>query len=152
MCDVDIQISIPSDNDGFILLKCPLCGEFFKLKPTEMEAEDVIEIWCPCCGLKSDDYLTDDVIELALRIAQNIAMDGLSNKFKKLEEELDGSFISLQVDEEDTRELETPIVSVIDSLEVQKYKCCKRYAKIKPLIKMCNSYCPYCGVIYDEFE
>ena len=42
-------ISIPADEDGFVLMQCPLCGEFFKLRAEDFEAEDVIEIWCPCC-------------------------------------------------------------------------------------------------------
>ncbi len=45
MGDVQMEISVPTDNDGFVLLRCSLCGEFFKMKPSEMEADDVIEIW-----------------------------------------------------------------------------------------------------------
>ena len=64
-------ISIPADEDGFVLMQCPLCGEFFKVRAEDLNAEDVIEIWCPCCGLKSDTYFTKDVIELALKKAEN---------------------------------------------------------------------------------
>ena len=27
-----IEISIPADNDGFVLLQCSYCGEFFRLE------------------------------------------------------------------------------------------------------------------------
>ena len=30
------EISIKSDNDGFILLQCSLCGEFFKLLASDL--------------------------------------------------------------------------------------------------------------------
>lgn len=152
MSDMHMEISIPTDNDGFVLLKCPFCGEFFKLRPNEMETEDVIEIWCPCCGLKGENYLTDDVIELALKMGKNVAMDMIFDEFKKWERNFKGSGISFKVDKKPSGEAENPIVAGIEALEVEKYRCCKKEAKIKPLIKMCGSYCPYCGVRYDEFK
>ncbi|EHI96902.1 hypothetical protein CDLVIII_0163 [Clostridium sp. DL-VIII] len=152
MSDIHMEISIPTDNDGFALLKCPFCGEFFKLRPNEMETEDVIEIWCPCCGLKGENYLTDDVIELALKMGKNVAMDMIFDELKKWERNFKGSSISFKADKKPSREPENPIVAGIEALEVEKYRCCKKEAKIKPLIKMCGSCCPYCGVRYDEFK
>lgn len=152
MSDIHMEISIPTDNDGFVLLQCPFCGEFFKLRPNEMETEDVIEIWCPCCGLKSENHLTDDVIELALKMGKNVAMDMIFDELKKWERNFKGSGISFKADKKPSRESENPIVAGIEALEVEKYRCCKKEAKIKPLIKMCGSYCPYCGVRYDEFK
>ena len=52
------EVSIPADDQGFVLMQCPLCGEFFKIKPEDYHAEDVIEIWCPSCGLKAENYFT----------------------------------------------------------------------------------------------
>ncbi len=49
------EVSIPADDQGFVLMQCPLCGEFFKIKPEDYHAEDVIEIWCPSCGLKAEN-------------------------------------------------------------------------------------------------
>ncbi|QXM06961.1 TFIIB-type zinc ribbon-containing protein [Crassaminicella indica] len=152
MTDIQMEISIPADNDGFVLLQCPLCGEFFKLKPRDMEEDNVIEIWCPCCGLRSENYFTEDVIELAMKMGTNIAMDRIFDEMKKWEKQFKGCGVSFNAGKRPPKEIETPIVSGIEALEMQKYKCCKKEAKIKPLIKMCGSYCPYCGVMYDEFE
>jgi uncharacterized C2H2 Zn-finger protein len=33
---------------------------------------------------------------------------------------------------------------------VHQYRCCNREVKIKPLLKIAGSYCPFCGV--KEFE
>ena len=48
------EIAIPADNDGFALLQCNLCGEFFKLKPSDVQSDEVLNIWCPVCGLISE--------------------------------------------------------------------------------------------------
>lgn len=147
MADINLEISIPADNDGFVLMQCPLCGEFFKLTPDDIEAEDVLEIWCPCCGLKSENYLTEDVVELALKMAENTAMDLVFKEMKKWERQFKGNGLSFG--KKPTSKPEDPVVAGIEMLEIQKYECCKRQAKIKPIVKMIGSYCPFCGVIYD---
>ena len=45
------EISVKSDEDGFISLQCRLCGEFFKLLANDLNDEANINIWCPYCGL-----------------------------------------------------------------------------------------------------
>ena len=149
---IDKEIAIPADNDGFALLQCNLCGEFFKLKPNDVQSDEVLNLWCPVCGLISDGYLTQDVIDLALKMATNIANDLLFDSLKDMQKNFNGGFISMKISKKPDREIESPIVSGIEALEVQKYKCCKKQAKIKPLVKIFGSYCPYCGVKYDEFE
>ncbi len=80
-----IEISIPADNDGFVLLQCSHCGEFFKLSVSDCEDDNILNVYCPSCGLISDSYITEDVKELALAIAENYAMDELYDAFKNLE-------------------------------------------------------------------
>lgn len=149
MSDVKIKISIPTDNDGFALLQCPLCGEFFKLTPSDIQADDVIEIWCPCCGLKSENYLTEDVIKLAMKMTENVAMDMIFKEMNKLERDFKGSGLTFKVGNKPKPKSENPIMSGIEALEMQKYDCCKRQAKIKPIVKFSGSYCPFCGVNCD---
>ncbi len=144
------EVSIPADDQGFVLMQCPLCGGFFKIKPGDYHAEDVIEIWCPSCGLKAENYFTDDVIELALKKTKNYANDLIYNEMKKWEKKFKGSFISFKAGKKPQHEEEYPIKYGIEALEVEKYPCCKREAKIKPIYKMCGSYCPFCGVRYEE--
>ncbi len=78
----NIEISILTDNDGYVLLKCLTCGEIFMLKPSDIEEESKIDIWCPKCGLKHDTYLDDEVYELTNRMVQNYVTDML-NVFTK---------------------------------------------------------------------
>ena len=152
MEDIQMQITIPNDNDGFVLIKCKLCGGFFKLRPSEMQDDNVVNIWCPTCGLISDNYINEDVIDLSIRICKNLAMDNIYKEIKKLERSFKGNGVSLKLNSNIKKEAEIPLIAGIKALEIQKYKCCKREAKINPLIKECGSYCPYCGVIYDEIK
>lgn len=49
-------------------------------------------------------------------------------------------------------ENEDPIHSGIEAMEICNFPCCKRTAKIKPLLKMTGAYCPFCGVKNYEIE
>lgn len=147
--EIKMEISIPTDNAGFVLLQCPLCGEFFKLAPKDVEAEDVLEIWCPNCGLKSEGYTTDEIRDLALRMSKNKIEDMLFKEMKELEKSTCGGFISFKAGRKPTPEYEPPVIPGIDELEVQNYPCCKRQAKISPSVKLIGGYCPFCGVNHD---
>ncbi len=39
----------------------------------------LIDVWCPKCGLNSDNYLDDDVNDLAENIIQNYVADLLND-------------------------------------------------------------------------
>lgn len=140
---VNFEISMPTDNEGFILLQCPICGELFKLKPSDFKDDKIFEIHCPYCGLVSDSYLTEDVIELAMNMVENYATEIIENELKKIERSSKGLF---KITGKSKKQVERPIMLTIEALEKKLYPCCKLEAKIKPIIKMCGSYCPYCGV------
>ena len=48
-------ISIPTDEDGQVLLKCPVCNDLFKVDETVFGDDSVFEIHCPSCGIVSDN-------------------------------------------------------------------------------------------------
>jgi len=146
MNDIQMKISIPTDNDGYVLLKCPICGEYFKLTPNDCEDEGVLEIHCPSCGLCSDSYLTEDVVELAMAMVQNKVTDLIHNNLKKLERNK-GGIVSFKVNQKPKHKLENPIWAGIQALTVTKFMCCERSAKIKLMLKFTGCYCPFCGVI-----
>lgn len=152
MKDIQMEISQPTDSDGFALLKCSYCGEYFKLKPKDVESDQVLYIWCPSCGLINDSYITDEVLELALNMIENKAMELIYSEFKKMSKRYNTKHLSFKVGKKPKEKPETPIMSRIDELEIQKYKCCNTKAKIKPLIKYTMTYCPICGVNYYEYK
>jgi Zn ribbon nucleic-acid-binding protein len=140
------EISIPCDNEGFVLLQCPICGALFKLQADVFEDDSVFEVHCPECGLVSDSYITEDVLELAEIMAGNYVDDMITKELKKFERETKNSFFQIKITSNSIKKKEHPIKLTVEALERKEYKCCKRVAKIKPIIKMSGSYCPICGV------
>lgn len=140
-----MEITIPTDNDGYILLQC----QYFKVMPTDMEDESVFPLYCPMCGLTSNSYLTSDVIDLANKMITNYAMDELYESFKQLERSTKRSPVRFKAGKKPKHEYETPIYASIDDLEIVKYPCCSKTAKVSPIIKMAGCYYPFCGVRND---
>ncbi len=148
-----ITISIPADDEGYILLQCEHCGTFFKATPLDIEDDGVLHLFCPSCGLSSKNYVTEDVIELAMRMMKNKFNDAIFDAFKDLERHNDrNSMIKFKAGKCPEHEAEDPIRSSIEALEIASFPCCRRTAKIKPLLKMTGAYCPFCGVKNYEIE
>ena len=148
-----MTISIPADDDGYILLKCEHCGTFFKATPSDIEDDGVLHIFCPSCGLTSENYLTEDVIELAMKMTKNLVNDMIYDMFKDLERQTKrNSLVKFKAGKRPQHEAEDPIRSGIEALEITTFPCCGRTAKIKPLLRMTGAYCPLCGVKNYEIE
>lgn len=148
--DYQIEIPIPSDDEGYVLLQCEHCGNLFKITPSDAEDDAVLDVFCPSCGLTSESYCNEDVLELAERKISNFAEDLIYDMFKDLEKSTRNSAIRFEVNGKPSHEAEEPIRSGIEALEIAHFSCCKRTAKVKPLLKITGCYCPFCGV--KEFE
>ena len=94
----------------------------------------------------SEEYITDDVLELATKIAENYAQDLIYDMFKELERNSKKSFIQFKPGGKPEHNKLDHIRSRIEALEITTFPCCNLSAKIKPLLKMTGCYCPFCGV------
>lgn len=150
--EIRMEIPIPADDDGYVLLQCEYCGNYFKATSSDIEDDGVLEVSCPCCGLVSENYATEDVIELACAMAENVALDMVYDMFKKMEHQFRKGPITLKMGRRPQHKVEDPIRSGIEALEIAIFPCCRRTAKIKPLLKMTGCYCPFCGVKNYEVE
>ena len=93
--DFEMSISIPTDNNGYILLQCEHCGTFFKITPDDFEDDGVLDIFCPSCGLTSEFYFTDEVLDLAMRMTENKVNEMLEDMFKDLERQNKNSILNM---------------------------------------------------------
>ena len=147
---VTFEIPIPTDNDGYILLQCQHCGEFFKCTPNDLKSDEVLHIFCPSCGLISANYLTEDVRQLATAMATNYMQEQTYNAFKEMERHTSSSMLKIKTGQKPQKEYEPPIHSSINDLQITNFDCCNRSAKINPLLKMSASHCPFCGGVRFE--
>lgn len=150
--DFQMTISIPCDDDGYVLLQCEHCGDLFKATPSDIESDEILHIFCPSCGLTSENYLTEDILELAQKKVSNYVQDLLYNAFKDLERHSKKSPITFKAGPKPKHEPEDPIRSRIEALQITYFPCCSRSAKIKPLLRMTGCYCPFCGVKNYDLE
>ena len=152
MADIELKISIPADNNGYVLQQCPFCGEYFKLTPDDCADEGVLGVFCPSCGLSGENFVTEDVLELAIVMTKNVAMDAIYDEMKKWEKQFNSGFITFKAGKKPKPEPENPIRAGIEALTIIQFPCCKRTAKIKPMLKFTGCYCPFCGVKEYELE
>lgn len=146
-------ISIPADEDGQVLLKCPVCGEMFKVSAAVFGDDTVFAIHCPKCGMISDNYVTEDVIILAQNMMGNYVNDLLTKELKKLEKATKkNGLISFKIKSTFKRHSEQPIMLTVENMTRVEYPCCQIVAKIRPILRMCGGYCPYCGEKYYGIE
>lgn len=141
-----VELSIPTDEEGFWLLKCPFCGALFKLLPKDVKDENVCNIYCPSCGLTGDNYLTDEIIKIAKVQTENAFFDLIFKDLKRIEQQNRGNkCVTLKVGNTPKQKENQFIYSTIDELHINYYPCCNKYAKIDSLIKMSAKFCPFCG-------
>jgi DNA-directed RNA polymerase subunit RPC12/RpoP len=141
-------ISKQSDIEGYSSFKCSLCGEDFKLNTHEVQEDDVIELFCPNCGIPSpiSTYYTADIIEHAETLVMNEAMDMLNDMFKGFERT---ARRSKHITFKRGKPLPTKQPRALfenDDLEQIEFLCCNRKAKLSLLSKTIKPFCPYCGV------
>ena len=148
--DIKFEISIPADEEGYVLLKCPSCSEKFMLTVEDIENESTIDIWCPNCGLTHDRYLDDDVYELVERIVENQVAEILNDLTRSLEKNfVKSKNIKFKPGKKIKKETELPIGRKTGDYEEKKYLCCDQIAKISSIKNFEGSYCPFCGEMID---
>ena len=141
-----MSISIPLDEDGYLLLQCPRCGEFFKVLSGDYEAEDIEDLWCPMCGIKSDSFGPDEVIELAKAKVLNQVLGDFSSELAKIGQTTSRqSLIQMTVSSRFTEEREGDVLPSVDAFQVATCGFCGRQEKLKPLLKYVGAFCAFCG-------
>ena len=141
-------VSKQSDIDGFNSFKCSLCGEEFKLVASEVQEDDVFELFCPNCGIPSpiSTYYTEDLIDHAKTIALNEAMNMINDMFKELERSTrNNKSITFKRGKSLPNTKPRTLYEKVD-LEQIEFLCCNKKAKLSLLSKTIRTYCPYCGV------
>ena len=111
MNEIEIPVTIPLDNDGFLRRECPTCEEEFKWYEHEegdADAETVDQYFCPLCGVASgfDTWWTPVQLEYMEGIAgptlDQAVHDMMTDAFKGNE------WISIKPDRNFSLDIPTP--------------------------------------------
>lgn len=146
MEETHFEIRIPCDDDGFILLRCPHCDELFKLTAENIESDETLDIHCPSCGLSANNFLTQDVIDLALAKTSNYAMDAITQQLQAFAKKNSSGLVRFEVKANREREPEPPIRAAIEALQIVTCHDCEREVKVSPALAMSAYTCPLCGI------
>ena len=129
-------IRMPCDDDDFILLRCPHCGELFKLTTEDIESDETLDIYCPSCGLCANNFLTQNVIDLALAKTSNYAMYAIAQQLQAFAKKNSNGLVRFEVKANREREPEPPIRAAIEALQISTCHDCGREAQVSPAIAM----------------
>jgi hypothetical protein len=72
-----MQVSMPSDEDGFFGRQCPSCRQIFRVDGDDYEAlPDEIDLWCVYCGHHDDhgEFMTQHQLDRALRAVGDLGV------------------------------------------------------------------------------
>ncbi|MEH7218093.1 hypothetical protein [Bacillus toyonensis] len=141
-----LDISIPTDSQGFYSLECPYCHERFKAQAGDIDSEEILELYCPSCGLVADnsEFISSEVVKHAMTLAMNYVQNEIFNSLSKTSKKIKGSGLSMSVNK--PKEEVPQLLTEDENLEQVELNCCDKIIKVYEDQKVTNIYCPFCGV------
>lgn len=135
-----MNISFPTDSDGYLSQECPSCEQRFKVRFGEGSEEPIS--FCPYCGHKGHDcWYTKDQVKYIQTATADVV---LGPELKKLEREMkkaSGGFLNIQL-KNDLPKVGAPPMETDDTLEVFRFPCCNETIKVT---RYDRHFCIICG-------
>lgn len=135
-----MEISFPTDADGFLSSECPSCER--KFKSTQNEDSDKPISCCPYCGYRGEKcWYTQEQIEHIKAVTHSIIiapeLEALERKFKGMKGGL------LKINFKSTPAPQTPPpIEDDDPFDILRFPCCNETIKVERQEKL---FCIICG-------
>ncbi|MEZ6098130.1 MAG: toll/interleukin-1 receptor domain-containing protein [Pirellulaceae bacterium] len=139
-----MEISFPTDQDGFLSNECPSCERRFKSTPGEGSDQPIA--CCPYCGHCGEDcWLTAEQVDHIKAVAHSVI---IAPELKNLERQLKGIGGGLlKVDVRSSPAPQTPPpIETDDDFDILRFPCCGETIKVKRQDKL---FCIICGTEID---
>ena len=139
-----MEVSFPTDVDGFLSHECPSCEQRFKVQFGKGSEEPIS--YCPYCGFNGQDcWYTQPQIEYIQVVAANVT---LTPELKKLERQLKGiSNGFLKVDmKSNLPKPPPPPMETDDPFDILHFPCCNETIKAA---RHEQHFCIICGTEID---
>ena len=144
---MEISLSIPLDNDGFLEMECDYCKNRFMLHETVYSDESNLHFFCPICGLpnEANTFYCPEVLEALHQKAMNYVYSEIKQKLGPSIRKMNKSgFIKMSLKvpkQEPEKELYTPANEYI----LFHHSCCGVEVKALEIDAQIGLYCPICG-------
>jgi Zn ribbon nucleic-acid-binding protein len=153
--DIRIQISMPTDEHGFLGRKCPSCSQLFRIDADAYQAlGHNAELWCVYCGHDDEHsaFITDQQLNRAMRPIGDWAEQSfnqmLSDTFGKVPKSRSRSGIGIEITYRSDPFYPQPLPGINEEELVRIRTCTScgmRYAVFGE-----HRYCPVCGPLSAE--
>ncbi|HBI6910132.1 hypothetical protein WHY21_14590 [Clostridium perfringens] len=150
MSDLNFEIKIDGDSEGYVTFECPFCESEFKLNASEFQNDDNIftELFCPYCGLTDgiNKFYSKEVIEQAKAIAYNSMMEQINQMFSDFKRSVRGSK-HIKVNFKELKKVNLKELKDKDTVE-EIFSCpmCENHVRVLYCAGISKIFCPYCGV------
>lgn len=143
MIKIPMNLSVPTDDDGFITFQCPSCSSRFGLNGEEFKDKDCPHLFCPSCGI---EHASGDFLETIDEIKKQIEVATINAFTKELERSFkNNKNISVKAGKPLKVEVENTSTET-GELEIADVACCQSIIKVESLVKELGIYCPFCGL------
>ncbi|ACN15017.1 hypothetical protein HRM2_19160 [Desulforapulum autotrophicum HRM2] len=142
-----MEVSLPTDTDGFLSQECPSCNQKFKALFGEGSSEPIS--FCPYCGYHGQNcWYTDEQV----KYVQSVAMSDIVNpELKKMSQELEAhskGFLKMKLEDELPGKIVHPM-EVDDDFDLLYFPCCNETIKAS---QHEHHFCIICGAEIDMKE
>lgn len=150
MSEVNFEIRIEGDSEGYVTFECPFCESEFKLNASEFQDEDnvITELFCPYCGLTDEvnTFYSKEVIEQAEAIAYNYMVEEVNKMFNDVKRSARGNKY-IKVDFKELKKVNLKELKDKDTVE-EIFSCpmCENHIRVLYCAGVSKVYCAYCGV------
>ena len=144
---VEMQMSIPLDEDGFIEMECDYCKNRFMLHESVYSDDENLHFFCPICGLPNDinTFYCPEILELARQKAVNYMNEEIQRQLgPTLKTFNKNGLIKLSL-KTPKRGPEKELFTPANEYTLSHQDCCDVNVKTLELDAQIGLYCPICG-------
>lgn len=139
-----MEISFPTDTDGFLSQECPSCNQRFKVIFGQGSEEPIS--FCPYCGYNGQDcWFTQDQVDHIQAMAVDTVLAPELRKFEQRIKGTSNEFFELDIKSNLPKPSVAPM-EIDDPFDILHFPCCKETVKVD---KQQKHFCLICGMEVD---
>lgn len=139
-----MEVSFPTDSDGFFSRECPSCNRYFKVIVGEGSDEPISA--CPHCGHRGHDcWLTPEQLEYAKAVTLKTVVAPEIDRLNRRLANAASGFLKVSV-KNPISQPPPPPIEVDEPYEIMRFRCCNETVKLHRLE---TNFCIICGTPYE---